>query len=259
MKDMKLMTYNILDGGEGRLDLISEIIKTEKPDFLVINEANGFEKDDNQKLNKFSEKTGLSHFKLSLSGEYDYHTAVFSKYPFKEAREIKPLRNAGIIAVIETELGEISIVGAHLSPYREDARLLEIDLIIDQQKQYPNKILMGDMNSLSDADEYNEEIIKGFNNAQLEKFTTDGKFRFNVINKINSLGYMDTAVVFGKQKIPTVPTKVKQDEAHLTDMRVDYVFISGSLKDRLKSYSVINNNLTEKASDHYPVVIKLEL
>ncbi len=250
------MTYNILYGGGNRLGLILKIIKIENPDFLVINEANDFEKND--KLNQFSEKIGAPHFKLSLSGEYDYHThtAVFSKYPFKEIKEIKPLRNAGIFAVVETELGEISVVGAHLSPYTEDSRLLEIDSILNQQRQYQNKILMGDMNSLSFPDDYNEEIIKGFNETQLNKFTTNGKFRFNVINKITSLDYLDSAVIFGKQKIATVPTEIKQDEAHLTNMRVDYIFISGSLKDKLKSYSVIKNKMTEKASDHYPVIIE---
>ncbi len=255
---MKLMTYNILDGGDGRLDLILKVIKTENPDFLIINEANGFEKNDNQKLNEFSEEIGLPHFKLALSGEYDYHTAIFSRYPFKETKELKPLRNAGIIAIIGTELGEICIAGAHLTPYTEDLRLSEIDLIVNQQKQYPNRILMGDMNSLSAGDDYNEEMIKGFNDTQLEKFTTDGKFRFDVISKITSLDYIDTAVIFDKQTVWTVPTKINQDEAHLINMRVDYIFVSNFLKDKIKNYSVIKNTLIEKASDHYPVVIELK-
>ena len=43
---MKLMAYNILKGGENRLGLILEVIKKENPDFLVVNEANGFDKND---------------------------------------------------------------------------------------------------------------------------------------------------------------------------------------------------------------------
>jgi len=253
---MKLMTYNILNGGEGRLDLILRVIKTENPDFLVINEANRFDKED--KLNKFSKEIGLPYFKLSLSGEFDYHTAVFSKSPFKEIKEIKPLRNAGIITVVETEFGEIAIAGVHLTPQTEDQRLLEVDLILEQQKQYQNKILIGDMNSLSAADNYNEEIIKRFNETQLDKFTTNGKFRFDVINKIISTGYSDTAIIFEKQQIPTVPTEIKADEAHLTNIRVDYIFISESLKNKLKNYSVIKNDITKKTSDHYPVIAEFK-
>ncbi len=253
---MKLITYNISNGGEDRFDSVIEIVSDENPDFLIINEANGFERNDNQKLKEFSEKIKLPYFQLSLSGEYDYHTAVFSKYPFKEIEGLKPLRNAGIIAVIETELGEIAIVGVHLTPDTEDLRLKEIGLIVGRQKKYQNKILMGDMNSLSATDDYNQGIIKEFDEAQLNKFTTNGKFRFDVINKIISIGYMDTAVIFGKQKESTVPTKINKDEAHLISMRVDYAFISDSLKNKVKNYSVIKNNLTEKSSDHYPVVIE---
>lgn len=252
---MKLITYNILNGGEDRLESIIKVISGEKPDFLIINEANEFEKDD--KLNKFSEKIGLPHFKLSLSGEYNYHAVLFSKYPFKEVKEIKPLRNAGVLVVVDTKLGKICIAGAHLSPYTEESRLPEIDLIIDEQKQYPNKVLIGDMNSLSAGDGYDEEVIKGFNETQLSKFTTNGKFRFDVINRITASGYLDSALIFKKQKTPTVPTGLKEDEAHLTDIRVDYIFVSESLKDKIKSYSVVRNKITEKASDHYPVTIEL--
>jgi len=252
------MTYNILEGGENRFESIIKVVFNEKPDFLVINEANGFEKNNNQTFNKFSEETGLPYFKLALSGEYDYHTAIFSKYPLKEVKEIESLRNAGISTIIETKLGAISIVGAHLTPYTEDQRLREIDLIISRQMQHSNKILIGDMNSLSATDEYNEDMINDFNDTQLKKFTTNGKFRFDVIKKITFLGYLDTAVIFGNQKVCTVPTKINRDEAHLINMRVDYIFISDLLKDKLKSYSVIKNNLTEMASDHFPVVIELE-
>src|SRR4030042_6741724 len=251
---MKLMLYNILNGGENRLDLILKVVKKEHPDFLVVNEANGFDREG--KLNKFSKEAGLIYAKLSLSGEDNYHTAIFSKYPFKEVEEIKPLRNAGILVVIETEFGEISIIGTHLSPYTEDVRLQEVNLIINQQKQYPNKILTGDMNSLSDKDSYNEEIIKNFNEAQMNKFTRNGKFCFDVIKKIISSGYLDSALIFNRKTITTVPTGVKQDEAHLTDMRLDYIFISDSLKKKVKNYSVVKDDLTDRASDHYPVIIE---
>lgn len=58
------MAYNILNGGENRLDLIVKVIKKENPDFLVINEANGFDKDD--KINNFSREIRLPYYKLSF-------------------------------------------------------------------------------------------------------------------------------------------------------------------------------------------------
>jgi exodeoxyribonuclease III len=254
---MKLMAYNILDGGEERINLIIKVVFDEKPDFLVINEANGFDKNDNQKLRMFAKQTGLPHFNLSLSGEYEYHTAIFSKYSFAKTERIKPMRNAGILTNIKTDFGLLSIAGVHLTPYAEGLRLKELDSIIARQKQYKNKILMGDMNSLSATDGYNKEMIKKFNNYQLEKFTTNGKFRFDIINKITSFGYLDTAPIFNKQKVNTVPTKINQDKAHSINVRVDYIFVSESLKRIVKNYSVVKNSLTKKASDHYPIIVQL--
>lgn len=254
---MKLMTYNILNGGEGNFAAVIQTIIKESPDLLVINEANGFEKNNGQKLADFSNKTKFPHYKLALSGEYDYHVAMFSKNPFKEIKEIKPLMRAGIVAVIKTELGEISFIGAHLTPYAEDLRLPEIDLLAKQQKNYPNKVLIGDMNSLSPHDGYNENIIGSFNGMQLKKFTTNGKLRFDAINKIMSYGYADTALIFNKQKEYTAPTSINEYHAHF-NMRLDYIFVSESLKKKVTNYSVIKNPLTDKASDHYPVVVELK-
>ena len=39
---------------------------------------------------------------------------------------------------------------------------------------------------------------------------------------------------------------------------VDYIFVSDFLKNKVKNYAVIKNKMTEKASDHYPVVIELK-
>ena len=98
---MKLMTYNILNDGNERLPVIIEIVKKESPDYLTINEANIFAKDDNKILKKVAQKTGFPFFDIALSGEYDYHVAVFSKYPFKKITKIQPLKRACLIAAIE--------------------------------------------------------------------------------------------------------------------------------------------------------------
>src|SRR5271168_1666381 len=36
---MRLITYNILDGGEGRADPLAEVIKAQRPDVVVLIEA----------------------------------------------------------------------------------------------------------------------------------------------------------------------------------------------------------------------------
>jgi exonuclease III len=133
---MKLMTYNILNGGEAGVNLIIEVVKQANPDILTINEANTFI--TNTKIPEtISEKANLPYYHIAHSGEQDYHVAVFSRYPFKKLEEIKPLMRAGILVVVNTDIGEIAIIGTHLTPYTEDLRLPEIQRITDVLKQFP--------------------------------------------------------------------------------------------------------------------------
>lgn len=254
---MKIMSYNILDGGNDRLPLITDAIEKEAPDFLTINEANTFAQDDKRIMKELAKKIGLPYFDIALSGEYDYHVAIFSKYPFKKMHVIPGLMRACLIGLIETEIGEISIASFHLTPYSEDLRHPEIDKIVAYQKAYPNRILMGDMNSLAEHDEYNAKIVHHFNDVQLKKFTIDKKLRFDVIKKIISADYIDTAKQFERHKKNTVPTSANKDASH-AQMRLDYIFISSSLASHIKNYEVIKNELTDKASDHYPIIAELK-
>src|SRR5579872_2294388 len=130
---MKLMSYNIIDGGAERLPLIADMIKKEAPDYLTVNEANTFAKNNHKILKEIAQQIGLPYYDIALSGEYDYHVAAFSKYPFKQILKLQPLMRACLITLIDTELGEISIASLHLTPYSEDQRHPEIDLIIRSQ------------------------------------------------------------------------------------------------------------------------------
>lgn len=60
-----------------------------------------------------------------------------------------------------------------------------------------------------------------------------------------------------KNKDYTASTSINEYSAH-SNMRLDYIFLSKSLLNHLKDYSVIKNNITEKASDHYPIIIELQ-
>lgn len=250
------MTYNLLNGAPETLENVISVVKLVEPDFLTINEANTFADNNEEILKYFANKTGFSNFKLALSGEYDYHVAAFSKYKFKIVEEIKPLMRAGILAVVDTDLGEVSIVSTHLTPYTEDLRLPEIELITKVQEKYKNKVLMGDMNSLAEYDNYDPTIIKSFNEMQLKKFTTNGKFRFDAIKKILVGDYFDSGYELKQNEIFTAPTEVNEYNAH-TNMRLDYIFLSESLRKNLRSYQVVKNSQTKIASDHFPVVVEL--
>ena len=112
------------------------------------------------------------------------------------------------------------------------------------------------MNSLSKHSGHRDGMIKSFNGMQVKKFTTNGKLRFDAIDKIMAKGYYDSALLLKKNKVYTAPTSLNEYEAH-SNMRLDYIFVSESLIKNVKSSEAVKNTLTEKASDHYPVIVKL--
>jgi len=252
------MTYNILKGAKETLQLVVQVIKSESPDFLTLNEANGFADQKNKILKQFSKETRFPYFEIALSEEKaDSNVAVFSKQPFIEVKKIQPQERPFLICLIDSPFGPISVAGVHLSYKTEDLRLAELEKLLYIQKSFLNSIIMGDINSLSSQDNYSLGFVKTFNEKQKNKFTKDGKLRLEAVDKILSAGYFDPAVTFGKNDELTVPTPANEDEAH-SEMRLDYIFLSEALNLHLKKYEVIKNDLTDRASDHYPVIVEIK-
>jgi len=254
---MKLMTYNILNGAKDNLAKVIAVINRESPDFLGINEANGFD-DNNQKIIKeFAAKIGLPFFDLAKCGDGDdYHIAVFSKQPFEKIEHLDGFARAAIAVDIKTDFGTISIIATHLTPYTEALRMEEVKKILSHDHGSSYKVLMGDLNSLSRADDYDPKIVATFNEMQTKKFTADGRLLFHVTDKLLQPSYVDPAILADKQKVFTAPTSINEYEAH-NNMRLDYILVSPQLQARLSVYGVIKDELTNVASDHFPVIVEL--
>ena len=86
------MTFNILAGGideqGSRIEYIQDVIRGVSLDFVALQEANNFEKDNDKLLKEVSQHIGLQYYALSsgstLEDGEQYHVASFSRYPFKE-------------------------------------------------------------------------------------------------------------------------------------------------------------------------------
>ena len=117
---MKIMTYNILLGGENRLDHVINTICAEKPDVLCVQEANEFEKENDEKLKTVSEAAGLPYTALALgtkrgSGK-QFHVATLSQYPILHRSSLHGFHHACLHTILDTELGKLSFTNVHLCP-----------------------------------------------------------------------------------------------------------------------------------------------
>lgn len=243
---LNLMTYNI-GGNKEHLSLIEEIVKAEKPDVLVLNEISWI---DDKSAVEMSSRIGLPYFCFSKSTKSINHTAIFSTFSLDNRRHITGLQNSGIIVMAKTKYGQISIAGINLAPNTEDTRLSEIKNVCSAQYNCEYKIIMGDLNSISPENQVKSNHLSG--TSEFEE-----PVRYDVIGFIKNLGYRDAAVIACKGHVATVPYTVDGNVEYY-DLRLDYVFLSGQLVDsRRVNYSVIASKKTNRLSDHYPIVVRI--
>jgi len=254
---MRIMTYNILDGAQNTIDQVVEVITAISPDILTINEANGFEADNQAKLKMLAQSTSMPYYFLALCGDgYIYHTAILSRYPILSTTVLQPSARAVIVSKVEVNKKIYQIASVHLSPFSEEKRVDEVKRLLTYVQGTKNVIISGDLNSLSPLDEYPEDTVSKMNEGQLRKFTREGVIQYQVLSSLYSAGFTDCAKQENGSYETTVPTKVDYDPEHFQN-RLDYILLSSDIADDLIAYEVVKNNLTDFASDHYPVYVDI--
>lgn len=235
-----------------------EFTKSEQPDVLCLQEANGWG-DDGQNISKeFAEKVGLLFYAYGDSNT-KYDLATFSHLPFKESKVYKDeFWHCAVRTTIQYEGTALGVWNVHLDPREEERRLIEAGLISSRIGKFDKAIILGDFNSLSAVDGYGEELARRLARSGITKFGNDG-LRYEVMSYFAKQGFVDAAEVFGV-KDWTVPTPVNTDPYHLGEMRLDYALVAPGLalgSHSIRSYA-IKNEMTDGISDHYPIVIVIE-
>jgi len=229
---MKIMSYNILNGGGKRLPMILKTIKAAAPDFLAIQEANGFKDHDNQTCDYFAQTLGLPFYEISPAYKYAFDVVSFSKYPLRKILQLPLKQNAVLFTTVTTEFGELVIINCHPCPYTDSDRLVEMETIFNYITPTVQTILLGDFNSLAATDSYPENIVELFNDKHKLKYTVARKLSFRVTDYILQRGFVDVAKHLGKNHGLTAPTGQNlPDETHTIPydqppVRLDYFFVS---------------------------------
>ena len=118
---------------------------------------------------------------------------------------------------------------------------------------------MGDFNSLSPLDKYDDaKILASMKQVGIGKFGR-GKLRKEVIQKVMDAGFIDTIKEFSKTFEYSVPTMYCKDKNHFADLRLDYLFITRPLVDSLKNARIIRTEETNQLSDHFPLLAEFAI
>ncbi len=262
MKPLRVMTYNILEGGQDRLDVIASVVRAAQPDILGVTEANGW--DDVNRLHAVGDALGMRGvIGRATSG---FHVALLTREPWKiesSGAEFYPFFHAALWAKIRLDADRVlTAVVAHLNPFSPQGRLAEIRALCRHAMPGERALLMGDFNCMAPGDEVDPSVLELPRNI-LARFVKDGKepieFDRREIELAEWAGFVDVYRKLNKKKPGWTLMTTRYGAALRSRMRIDFLFATPRFAQRAVSAEVIESVESRRASDHYPLTATFDL
>jgi endonuclease/exonuclease/phosphatase family metal-dependent hydrolase len=252
---MRIVSYNILDGGEGRADPLAEVILAQRPDIVVLVEA-----DDPAVLERIAGRARMD-FIHARGGRKP--AALLSRWAIRQTIDhaalhagrsgsIKSLLEA---AVVEPGGREWAIGVVHLSAraheQNEQQREEEIQLALDVFKPHREAnrphLLAGDFNANAPYQQIDPEKCKP--ETRQAWHANGGQIPRRIVQKLLDAGYVDTLYAVDPEQAMTRGSFSTQ----FPGQRVDYIFAFGLPKPMIQRAWIEQDRLAKYASDHFPV------
>ncbi len=236
----KVLSYNIQEGGEGRLSLIADAIRGLDSHAVALLEANSY-----------SNAAALAH-ELGMRLAYGEANSAFA-VAWLSRLPIQRMENHRLAVLAKTLLEvEVTWKGAPLRLFathlasRHDAYQPEeeIPVILDVLRPFARQphLLMGDLNALCPGD----PVGAAPDGVEKRGDALPGAPR-QAIRSITDAGYEDCY----RMRHPAAPGYTYP--SHAPWLRLDYIFASPQLAAHLSACDVVTRREMERASDHLPV------
>ena len=265
---LRIMTYNILNGGDtkttgvvNRGEVLLRAIVQQKPDILALNECANWHRDNAAPLRKFETTLNMNAAMAIVHG-LSVSVLVRPNFPILQVlTDTKRQAHAlTIVTVMAPDGKPIKILATHMNPFKPDERMKEAAEIVRYIGEDERCVVLGDLNSLSARDNFQVADVPEDHRA---RFIVDGAVHAGVIATLEKAGLVDSYRFKHpepKESDRTVGTVISTDKAHAgTKLRLDYILVTPNLTDAIQSVEVIQNDDTNHASDHFPVVLDLKL
>jgi exodeoxyribonuclease-3 len=256
---LKVMTFNVLFGGEARFGEILALLARVRPDVLVLQECLWWETGDrlHQVASALEIPADPTHIHLGTarprgSGRR-YHVVIASRRPLRNIQIHNDPRQIGH-CLVQCQLdsgGPVTLFGTHYDAHNEDTRLVEARYLCDLLDEVTFReglyLLAGDLNSLSRKDPYPEDLPEKLRAAGTDKYGHPP--RFSVIDTLEAFGWIDA--LYHRQPPSQWVTARRDRGGVVIDYRTDYILASPLMAERLVSAEVVD---VGTASDHHAVL-----
>ena len=244
---MRLLTYNIRDGGGGRAGALAAVVNHCAPDVAVLQEA--VRPDVVEAL---AAATGMAAW-----GARPRHSLAFlSRRPVVHHQWHRPASSRRAFLEIVPEGGAPRIFGVHLtavhSNWTERRRVRELGAILGGIARHREgfHVVAGDFNTLAPGEEL--DLRKLPPRLRAVVWLSGRRIRWETIQAMLDASYVDGyRSLHGGDAGYTFPTW----DPHV---RLDYVFLPLAWSRRLAGCSVVDHPALAQASDHRPLMVELE-
>lgn len=253
---MRIVSYNILDGGEGRADPLAEVIEAQRPDVVALVEA-----DFAPTVERIARRLSMDFI---IAPGAEHASALLSRWPIKDTINHAALNpsikqsflEATVIAPngIEWPIGVLHLP-AQATEEAEDERMRVLPIVLDLFKEHRRAnrphIICGDFNSNAPYQRIDPARTKFKTQQAWEK--NGGKLPHRVIEAITGVGYADTYRMLRDEQLEMIGSFTTQHPGQ----RVDYIFAWGISTAMVKDAWVEQDRLAKYASDHFPICADL--
>jgi exodeoxyribonuclease-3 len=234
----RVLSYNIRDGGEERMEWIMEVIRTQQPDAVALLEANS---PSNAKT--LANKLGMQLVYGQANSEFA--VAWLSCLAIKRNRthRLKALAKTLLEIIVVWKDIELSLFATHLIHGRTvteaQHREMEVRAILEILRPLNNQwhLLVGDFNAVHPSDLIGDPP-SGEKKGYIARYP---------IQLLLETGYVDCyRKVHAEVPGYTYPSCWPW-------LRLDYIFASPGMATRLCDSDVVTGWEAKKASDHFPI------
>ncbi|RYG22199.1 MAG: hypothetical protein EOO07_00540 [Chitinophagaceae bacterium] len=256
----KVLSYNVYEGFRKDSALMlafQDWVKRKSPDVVAFQEFNGISK---AQLVEMAKAAGYSY--TVLQKRAGFPLALMSKHRITEVVKVTEGMQHGMLYA---KIAGYHFIITHLQPKDYRKRIEEVDTLLKYINRVPKGeplMLMGDLNNMSplDKDDYANEakmklVLSSEKNNADTHITKDGEIAYTAIQKLLDVGMIDTWRMFNKAYDKSAPTKIRK---HQNYTRIDYIFANEALKPQLLDATLVKDELTDKLSDHYPMLLILK-
>jgi exodeoxyribonuclease-3 len=241
---LRVMTYNIYEGGGERLPVIRDVIRSQSPDIIAIQEAN-----DREAVESLARELAMR----LVFGEANsnYHLAWLTRLPVVSSANhpLPSLEKTLLELVVDWDGKSLQLFNIHLKPEpeAENQRLTEIQEALSALGDPGSdlRLFVGDFNALAPNDQFVSDIQ--FSDEDVAFAERAYPLPRLVIPAVLAAGYTDVYRALNSE----VAGYTNETPTPVT--RIDYIFASPSLAARAVACDLIEGELSVYASDHLPV------